>query len=314
MADKDIIKLKEYLSGKIDIPECKINIDCYVLDNGKRVLTQRGIQKALGIPSASGGNTLKNLMLSYKTYKDKPKNYKVIESGFNNVCSFQRKGAGGSQLDSKAYDAVFLMDICHFIQDLDKYNLLPFEWKFLNKNATIIERAFSKLGIYAYIDEATGYLKEKRKEEYRELFNKFLLEEAGEYSKCFPDEFFDEVYWKLWLQRSNRPQKAKTSGLCGKIINKYIYYPLGINELHLSPEEAGGIFLKNLQNKNPVGKNGHRQYKHHQFLNDIGKEMLKKQITIIITLAKISSNKTKFQEHFARLFNFEKTLFNDNND
>ena len=51
-----------------------------------------------------------------------------------------------------------------------------------------------------------------------------------------------------------------------------------------------------------------------QSVNDIGKEMLKKQITVIIRLAKISSNKTKFQEHFARLFNFEKTLFNDNNE
>ena len=41
--DKDIAKSKEHLSGQFDILWRNIKIDCYVLDNCKRVLAQRGI-------------------------------------------------------------------------------------------------------------------------------------------------------------------------------------------------------------------------------------------------------------------------------
>lgn len=310
MADKDITKPKEYLFGQIDIPGCNIHIDCYVLDNGKRVLTQRGIQKILGIPSTKSGDILKNFLLSYNTYKDKPGNYKTIESGFNEVCSFERKGAGGAQLDAKAYDAIFLIDICHFIQDLDKIGILPIEWKFLNKNATIIERAFSKLGIYAYIDEATGYFKEKKKNEYKELFNRFLEEEALKWEKVFTDEFFD-IIWKIWLQKTPNKNNKRPS-FFGHIINKYVYSPLAIKELNLPIEEAKGILLKELQNKNPVEENKHRKYKHTQFLNKIGKDVLREHLIKITTIGKISNDKRTFDKNFARLFGIEdKSLFDE---
>ena len=311
MRGKDIAKPKEYLSGQLDIPGCDIKIDCYVLDNGDRVLTQRGIQRILGIPQSSSGDVLKKYLLSFNSRENKPANYKEVEAGFNEVCSFHRKGAGGSQPDAKAYDAAFLMDVCHFIQDLDRYNLLPLEWKFLNQNATIIERAFSKLGIYAYIDEATGYIKEKRKEEYRELFNQFLTEEAEKWHKLFPDDFF-EIIWKLWLQKKS-PKNSKRPGFFGHIINKYVYMPLAIDKLHMDPKKARGVLLEQLNNKNPVKDNKRRKYRHTQFLNDIGQEVLKEHLLKLITIGKISPNKNKFNENFARLFNMEydKSLFDE---
>jgi hypothetical protein len=130
---------KEYLSGILKTGE--ISLECYVLDNGMRVITKRGMQKALGIPASKSGTILENFLLSYKSYDTKPQNFIVIESGFKNVSKFRRKGAGGSQPDSMAFEATFLMDVCHFIQDLKQYCTIPPEWDFLHKNATIIERA-----------------------------------------------------------------------------------------------------------------------------------------------------------------------------
>ena len=131
---------KEYLSGVLKTGE--ISLECYALDNGMRAITKRGMQKALGIPASKSGTILENFLLSYKNYEQKPQNFAVIESGFKNVSKFQRKGAGGSQPDSMAFEATFLMDVCHFIQDLKQYCTIPPEWDYLHKNATIIERAY----------------------------------------------------------------------------------------------------------------------------------------------------------------------------
>ena len=193
---------------------------------------------------------------------------------------------------------------------MDKIGILPIEWKFLNKNATIIERAFSKLGIYAYIDEATGYFKEKKKNEYKELFNRFLEEEALKWEKVFTDEFFD-IIWKIWLQKTPNKNNKRPS-FFGHIINKYVYSPLAIKELNSPIKEAGGILLKELQNKNPIGENKHRKYKHTQFLNKIGKEVIREHLIKITTIGKISNDKRTFDKNFARLFGIEgESLFDE---
>ena len=104
---------KEYLSGVLKTGE--ISLECYVLDNGMRAITKRGMQKALGIPVKKSGTILENFLLSYKSYEQKPQNFAIIESGFKNVSKFQRKGAGGSQPDSMAFEVTFLIDVCHFM-------------------------------------------------------------------------------------------------------------------------------------------------------------------------------------------------------
>ena len=91
MQGKDIAKPKEYLSGQLDIPGCDIKIDCYVLDNGKSVLTQRWMQRILGIPQSSSGDVLKKQLLSFNSRPNRPANYKEVEAGFNQNLGFQMK-------------------------------------------------------------------------------------------------------------------------------------------------------------------------------------------------------------------------------
>jgi hypothetical protein len=292
---------KEYLSGVLKTGE--ISLECYILDNGMRAITKRGMQKALGIPASKSGTILENFLLSYKSYDTKPQNFAVIESGFKNVTKFRRKGAGGSQPDSMAFEATFLMDVCHFIQDLKQYCTIPPEWDYLHKNATIIERAFSKLGIIAYIDEATGYIKEKKKNEYEQLFNKFLLEEAQKWQETFPKEFFD-IIWKIWLQKSP-PKHNKRPQFFGKIIRKYVYEPLAIKKLGLNPDAEGVLLLK-LDEKNPVRESGKRKFTFHQFLNEIGRDVLTKHLDKVVTIGEISDNKRQFDNLFAKAFKIKK--------
>lgn len=254
----------------------------------------------MGINSAKkSGTVLENVLLSYKPYENKPDNFLKIEDGFTNTTKFIRKGAGGSQPDTIAFEATFLMDICHFIQDLKIVGILPNDYDFLYKNATIIERSFSKLGIIAYIEEATGYIYYKKKEEYQELFNKFLNDEADKWQKIFPETFFNMI-WKIWLQKK-APIDSKCPGFFGKIIRKYVYQPLAVKKLGLPPDNEG-ILLFKLDELNPKSERGYRTHRFHQFLNDIGKEELKEHITRLTTIGDLSENKKQFDEHFNKIF------------
>ena len=52
-------------------------------------------------------------------------------------------------------------------------------------------RGLAEVGIISLVDEATGHDKEKKKNEYRDLFREFIRAECREWEKEFPSQFFD---------------------------------------------------------------------------------------------------------------------------
>jgi len=78
--------------------------------------------------------------------------------------------------------------------------LLPTQ-EFLAVQSEIIIRAAAKLGIVALIDDATGFIADKRREQYRELFREFIRDEARAYQAEFPDQLFDIIYKIYGLPR-----------------------------------------------------------------------------------------------------------------
>jgi hypothetical protein len=301
MTKTDLEKLPaEKLSGEIAIDDLKI--ECYHLDNNTRVISGRGLQKILGINTRksgkklieASGNTLQNLLISFKKKDNCPDTVYEIEKVFKDeVIQFKRKGAGGSAPYTNGFEATFLMDICHFIQDLYLSGILPEKYNELYDRATQVERAYSKLGIIAHIDEATGYNKEK--DEYHKLFKQYILEEAREWEKEFPEELID-IFYKIYgikkIKGKNHPW------FFGKLINKYIYHPLA---------NSNGAILKMLQDKNPViiSKNGtrYRKSRFFQFLKEeIGLPELRKHIWKFIGVGSASVNKSQLERSFARAF------------
>jgi hypothetical protein len=67
-------------------------------------------------------------------------------------------------------EATTLIEICDAIWEAKKQDKLKPSQHFLAVQAEIILRSSAKVGIIALVDEATGYIKDKKKEEYRELF------------------------------------------------------------------------------------------------------------------------------------------------
>lgn len=260
------------------------SIDCYVLDNEKRVIHKRGMAKALTLKS-EGGNAFLKTMGRKSLGSALPEE---IWDKINNPLIF--KAMGGDP--GHGYECTVLIDICVALSEAFREGQLHPAQEFIGLQAETIIRAAAKLGIVALIDEATGFIADKRKEEYRELFRDFIREEFREYKSEFPDQFFDMIYHIYGLRRSSKTQHPQ---FFGKFIRRYVYEPLA---------NSRGAILTALDEKNPVVyMNGGRRYKMFQFLSDqVGMNALKTHLWQLVGIGNSVRNKAQFEKAFRNAF------------
>jgi hypothetical protein len=186
-----------------------------------------------------------------------------------------------------------LIDLCGALIDAEP-DLLPSQ-KFLAKQAEIIIRAAAKVGIVALIDEATGFIEDKRREEYLEFWKQCVRDEARRWEQPeFPDDLFDVFYKTYGLKRVN-PDSSRHPKFFSKLIRKYVYQPL-LN--------SNGAILELLDEKNPVVyANGGRRYKLWQFLTEeVGLPAVRAQIWQVVGIGKGARNKTQLATRFFESF------------
>jgi hypothetical protein len=263
-----------------------VEIDCYVLGDRQRVIHKRGIARALGLKS-DGGNAF------MKTISGKNIGSAIgleLRQKIENPLVF--KPLNGDP--AHGYEATVLIDVCDaLIQGRNEGKLLPSQL-FLARQAEIIVRSAAKIGIIGLIDERTGYIDNKRKDEYHRLFQDYIREEFRQWEKEFPDKFFEMIYRIYGLKR--RDPKAMTHpGFFGHFIRKYIYHPLA---------NSNGAILEDLDKKNPVVyAGGGRKYKMFQFLSDeIGLPALKAHLWQVVGIGGTVTDRFAFDRSFYRAF------------
>jgi hypothetical protein len=261
-----------------------VEIKCYVLDDERRVIHKRGMAKALGLKSKGGNAFLKSMSRNSIGSRLPPELWAKI----NNPIVFNAMGRDPGH----GYEATVLIELCDALLQM-REDLLPAQ-KFLAVQAEIIIRAAAKLGIIALVDEATGYIADKRKEEYRELFKDFIREECRQWEQEFPDAFFDLLYRLYGLKRRN-PKSVQHPRFFARLIRKYIYYPLA---------NSNGAILEGLDEKNPiVYVNGGRRYKLHSFLSDtVGVSALRQHLWQVVGIGNSVPNKAAFDRAFQYAF------------
>jgi hypothetical protein len=191
------------------------------------------------------------------------------------------------------YEPTTLIDVCDAILEAKAQKKLQPSQFFLAIQAEIILRAAAKTGITAMFDEATGFIKDKRKDEYRELFKEFIRNDCKDYEKEYPDQFFDVIY-KIYNLQRNPINKHKHPQFFANFIRKYVYAPIA---------DSNGAILDLLDEKNPVVyKGGGRKYKLFQFLSDLGTPVLRAQIWQIIGIGNSTKSKEGFQKAFKIAF------------
>lgn len=273
-------------SGILIIGETELA--CDVLNDGRRILRQKTFLNAMGRGKIGGkerkGGELSNLPVFLQANNLKPYLEPYFLKGGNSLITY--KGINGQKLTG--YDAKVLPEACKVYASAEDDDVLhDTQFKIAKVCRTMIY-GLASVGIIALVDDATDYVEQRNRNELQKILEKYIAEELRVWTKKFPNEFFKQVY------RIHGWDYDKISNLhpscTGGFINKYIYEKL-----------PPGV-IEELKRKNPTDETGKRKFRHHQFLSeDIGDDNLKKQITQVVTLMKVSSNLNEFKELISKL-------------
>lgn len=277
------INRAEYGSDKTPLQLGEIKIPCYVLEDGTRVFSGRGIQRALGSTATSGSWLNKFVNESPLT--------PYLETGvldqLNNPITFQRPSAGGSQSGTYGYEVTILIDICDSILEAKKTGAeIPAN---IIENAEIIIRSVAKVGIIALVDEVTGYQYKRENDELQKILAKYISAELLPWQKKFPDIYYKELFrlngWDFTVNGIK-----KRPGIIGTWTKRLIY------------EQLPSGILNELEKNVPRSDAGNKTARLHQLLTeDIGNPHLTAQINQIVTLFQLSDNMQHMWDQFNKL-------------
>ncbi|HBV95830.1 MAG: hypothetical protein JL50_11085 [Peptococcaceae bacterium BICA1-7] len=266
----------------------EIEIPCYVLEDGRRVLYQRSMVTALGMSrggSSKGGGDRLRLFVSGKGLEPFISK-ELLEVTANPVKFRTTKGNL-----AYGYDAQILADICDAVLAARKAGALQKQQYHIAEKCEILMRGFARVGIIALVDEATGYQAARDRDELQKLLALYLSEEKLKWAKMFPDEYYRQLFrLRGWMYS---PIDTKRPQVVGKYTNQLVY------------EKLPPAVLEELRKLNPVrNKKTHRRgAAHFQYLStDIGQPDLRDHLLQLIAIMRISSNWPNFISNFKKAF------------
>jgi hypothetical protein len=267
-----------------NLPLGDIDLECYVLKDKRRVFSKRAMARAIGIKS-QGGNVLMRTINRKGLGSVVPEKLTQV---LDNPILF--KPIVGNP--AHGYEATVLIELCDAIWEARKQGKLTTTQFNMALRAEIILRSAAKVGIVALIDEATGYIKDKAKEEYRQLFQEFIRNECRAWEREFPDQLFDMIYA---IHKLPRKHQNKHPQFFGHFFRKYIYKPLA---------HSNGVILEMIDEKNPVVyTSGGRRYKIHTFLTEqVGLPALRAHYWQLLGIWNSTKSKDAFERGFRKAF------------
>ena len=268
-------KLKATHQGELEIGE--VSIPCFVLENGQRVFSGRGMQSALNLGQTRGRKIPD--MVGHKNFKHLIT--KDLELGIFSPISFTtNKG-----FSANGYEATSLVEVCDLLLRARKSKILPKRYKETAEQAEILTRSFAKVGIIALVDEATGYQYDREKYELQKILKAYISQELLPWQKRFPDDFYLELFrlnsWDFTVKGIK-----KRPGVVGRWTNTLIY------------EQLPKGVLDELKKKTPKNR------RFHQSLTlDVGEPNLTAQINQVLTIFRLSDNMKEMWSNFKKMNN-----------
>lgn len=268
-----------------------LSLPCYVLEDGRRVLSLGGMVRALGMSIGGGGKGEGDRLSRFLGSNSiNPYVSNELSSRIKTPIRFQAP-TGGSI--ATGYEATILPDICDAILASRKSGKLRPQQAHIADQAEILVRGLARVGIIALVDEATGYQEVRDRKALEEILNKYISEELRKWTPTFPNDYFTQIFrlknWKAPSFPTARP------GIMAHYTNDIVYSRLAPGVLH------------ELQQRNPIIEHGRRKHKHFQHLTeDHGHPKLKEHLGDVVVLMKAAAS---WQE-FRRLLDRVKPLVN----
>lgn len=266
--------------GELHITE-DIILPCYVLDNGERVFSLKGIM--VGLIGIEGGPIADYLMVSglkdYLPVDLRPDEVNNIPALFN----FDT-GISGFAKNATGIPVERLMDLCSAYSAAYDAGKLTDRQKKIAVTANSILRACAKVGIIALVDEVTGYQYERVHDALQFKLKVFLEEEMRPWEKTFPDELWMEFGR---LTNWNGPVSSRPKWW-GKLVNEIIY------------EYLDADVAKWLKDHTPQPRHGQN---YHQWMSSqFGLKKLIEHIWMVIGMSKACFTIDELRERMATQF------------
>jgi len=259
-----------------------VEIPCYVLSNGQRVLSQRGIAEAFtgkrGGGTADGAQKLPRF-LAKKDIKSFISN--ELLARINSPIEFLPR-AGRSAF---GFDANLLPEICEIIIDASRFNNTTDDRQY--EVADRLIRGFARVGIAALVDEATGYQKDRAKDELAKILEAFVAKELQPYMKTFPSDFYENLFRLRGLpfppvKANYRPQYF------GLLTNDIVY------------ERIAPGLLEEL--KKQSRKDEKKAHLHRRLTHEVGHPKLREHLAAVIMAMKLSKDYPDFISKLNQFF------------
>jgi hypothetical protein len=271
--------------------EFGVDVDCYVLDDPQKtaVISLRGMAKALGL--SENGSAL------YRFLATKAMSETVgveLSEKLAEPLKFQW-GTGGAESPPPntvhGFDVTLLVDVCKAIVDAEARGKLGARQAKVVKQAHIIQGASAKAGIKGLVYALAGY--SPTTQEVIEAFKAYVQEEARKYEREFPNDLY--VQWHR-LYEIPVPERGKPWHFKNLTV-KHIYHPLA--------KSNGKLYelLRALKSKD-----GDRQKKLFQFLNEIGARALRIQLGRVLEMSESSATRQEYEAKIVDRFGGQREL------
>ncbi|MBT3361562.1 MAG: hypothetical protein HN403_18215 [Rhodospirillales bacterium] len=184
-----------------------VEIPCYVLEGGRRVLQQTGLIGALNM-SYGGSYSRGGDRLAKFAAQGRLKPYVSNELIDRTAKPIRFRTPSGSL--AYGYEATVLADLCEAVLAARGAGVLQKQQEHIAKQAEILVRGFARIGIIALIDEATGYQRDREKDALAKILEAWIEKELRAWVQTFPAEFYENMFRLRGLEYSQasvrRPQ------------------------------------------------------------------------------------------------------------
>jgi hypothetical protein len=244
-----------------------VELQCHVLNDGRRVLTQREVVRAI-----SGGRVSGSYLQNIPGFD--------VATLAGRVINFSHPGGSHT---NHGFEATLLVEICEAYLTARDQDLLRPNQEQIARAAEVIVRACARVGIDALIDEATGYQEVRAKNALQVKLQLYIAEQMGDWAKRFPDEFWMQLARLEGIKYSGRNRPWRW----GKYVMRFVYDAI-------DPDIS-----KKLADINPGPARGHN---HHQHLTPFGQRELNDHLQQVIAVMRLCNDMNDFKRKFPRAF------------
>lgn len=261
-----------------------IQVPCFVLDDGRRVITTTGMLDTLGM--ARGGAMVRG-MNRFELFASRDRIRPFVSDDLRirlkNPIKFIADGSHAHGFESDT-----LIELAEAVIRADDEIGLQTQQALIAHQCRVICGSLTRIGLVALIDEATGYQSRRDTDELQQILTAYLLPEHRPWLQTVPDEFTSEIYRVYGWKRAANNRGPRYAG---KLIRQLIY------------ERMPKPILPKLDELNPSDAKYQRKHRHHQFLTDKqGLDHFRTQVITVMTLLRISKNRNDFRRHLESYF------------